>query len=160
MTLLHPAKLAGVRVLEVGLVRTRDEHRATVPRSDVRERQQHVDLRVRSHCRVRNRCTEYDSDPGIKWMGGGTERQCDRALGDLPVVEPPAGVLGHVPHRGAWPSGGGFIFTPPCLFRTGTHECNIQGRAKMASPPVAGGALAGVDPDGLPRPAHAPKYIR
>jgi hypothetical protein len=36
--------------------------------------------RVRSHCRFRNSGTEYVSDSGVKWMRGGTQRQCDRAL--------------------------------------------------------------------------------
>ena len=36
--------------------------------------------RVRSHCRFRNRSTEYVSKTGIKWMSGGTKRQCDGAL--------------------------------------------------------------------------------
>jgi hypothetical protein len=35
---------------------------------------------VRSRCRFRNRGTEYVSESGMKWMGGGTKRQCDRAL--------------------------------------------------------------------------------
>jgi hypothetical protein len=37
--------------------------------------------RVRLHCRFRNRGTEYVSKSGMKWMGGSTKRQCDRALG-------------------------------------------------------------------------------
>jgi hypothetical protein len=37
--------------------------------------------RVRSHCRFRNRSTEYVSEYGMKWMGGSTKRQCDRAPG-------------------------------------------------------------------------------
>ena len=36
--------------------------------------------RVRSHCRFRNRGTEYFSYSGIKWMSSSTKRQCDRAL--------------------------------------------------------------------------------
>ena len=36
--------------------------------------------RVRSHCRFRDRGTEYGNKSGIKWMSGGTKRQCDRAL--------------------------------------------------------------------------------
>jgi hypothetical protein len=36
---------------------------------------------VRSHCRFRNRGTEYVSEYGIKWISGGAKRQCDRALG-------------------------------------------------------------------------------
>jgi hypothetical protein len=36
--------------------------------------------RVWSHCRFRNRGTEYFSESGIKWMRGRTTRQCDRAL--------------------------------------------------------------------------------
>jgi hypothetical protein len=39
--------------------------------------------RVRSHCRFRNRGTEYVSRCGIKWMSGRTERRCDRALRTL-----------------------------------------------------------------------------
>jgi hypothetical protein len=37
--------------------------------------------RVRSHCRFRNRGTDYISESGMKWMSGGAKRQCDRALG-------------------------------------------------------------------------------
>ena len=37
-------------------------------------------LRVRSHCRFRNRGTEYVSEYGIKWMSGSTTRQRDGAL--------------------------------------------------------------------------------
>ena len=36
--------------------------------------------RVRSHCRFRNRGTEYVSKTEIKWMSGGAKRPCDRAL--------------------------------------------------------------------------------
>jgi hypothetical protein len=36
--------------------------------------------RVRSHCRFRSRGTEYVSESGMKWISGGTKRQCDRAL--------------------------------------------------------------------------------
>ena len=36
--------------------------------------------RVRSHCRFRNRGTEYVSEYGIKWTRGSLKRQCDRAL--------------------------------------------------------------------------------
>jgi hypothetical protein len=39
--------------------------------------------RVRSHCRFRNRGTEYVSESGKKWMQGSTKRQCDRALQGL-----------------------------------------------------------------------------
>ena len=38
--------------------------------------------RVRSHCRFRNRGTEYVSEFGIKWLSGGAKRQCDRALAE------------------------------------------------------------------------------
>ena len=31
-------------------------------------------------CRFRNTGTKYVSESGIKWMGGSTKRQCDRAL--------------------------------------------------------------------------------
>ena len=37
------------------------------------------DRGVLSHCRFKNRCTEYVSEYGMKWMGGGAERQCGRA---------------------------------------------------------------------------------
>ena len=40
--------------------------------------------RVRSHCRFRKRGPEYVSEYGMKWMSGGAERQCDRALGGGP----------------------------------------------------------------------------
>jgi hypothetical protein len=36
--------------------------------------------RIRSHYRFRNRDAEYVSESCIKWMSGGTKRQCDRAL--------------------------------------------------------------------------------
>ena len=36
--------------------------------------------RVRSHCRFRNRGTEYVSDSGMKRMSGGTKRPCGRVL--------------------------------------------------------------------------------
>ena len=36
--------------------------------------------RVRPHCHFRNRRTEYISESGMKWISGGTKRQCDRAL--------------------------------------------------------------------------------
>jgi hypothetical protein len=36
--------------------------------------------RARSHCRFRNRGTEYVSESSMKWMSGGTKRQCDRTL--------------------------------------------------------------------------------
>jgi hypothetical protein len=44
--------------------------------------------RIRSHCRFRNRGTEYVSESGLKWMSGSTiKRQRDRALREprLPV---------------------------------------------------------------------------
>jgi hypothetical protein len=48
--------------------------------------------RVRSHCRFRNRGTEYVREYGMKRMNGGTKRQCDRALPDAPPG-PPQSVL-------------------------------------------------------------------
>jgi hypothetical protein len=36
--------------------------------------------RVRSHCRFRNRGTEYVSESGVKRMNGSRKRQCERAL--------------------------------------------------------------------------------
>jgi hypothetical protein len=44
----------------------------------------HGATRVRSHCRFRNRGTDYLSESGIEWMSGSTKRQCDRALGATP----------------------------------------------------------------------------
>ena len=44
-----------------------------------------VDLRVRSHCRLRNTGTEYVNESAVKRMGGSTKQQCDRA----PVVHLP-----------------------------------------------------------------------
>ena len=44
-----------------------------------------VDLRVRSHCRFRNKSTQYGREYGMKWMSGSTKRPCDRALVDLLV---------------------------------------------------------------------------
>jgi hypothetical protein len=35
--------------------------------------------RVRSHCRFRNRSTEYVRKFDMKWISGSTKRQCDRA---------------------------------------------------------------------------------
>jgi hypothetical protein len=46
-------------------------------------RRLHADLRVRLHCRFRNRGTKYVSDSVIKWASGGAKRQCDLALADL-----------------------------------------------------------------------------
>jgi hypothetical protein len=43
--------------------------------------------RVRSHCRFRNRGTDYVREYGMKWMSFSTKRQCDRAL---PAPPPPA----------------------------------------------------------------------
>jgi hypothetical protein len=37
---------------------------------------------ARSHCRLRNRGTEYVREY-VKWMSGGAKRQCDRTLGLL-----------------------------------------------------------------------------
>jgi hypothetical protein len=48
-------------------------------------------------CRFRNRGAEYVSGSGMKWMSGGTKRQCDRAL------RPPHGV--RLLERARW--GGG-----------------------------------------------------
>jgi hypothetical protein len=45
-----------------------------------------VEPRVRSHCRFRNRGTEYVGDSGITWMSASTKRQCDRALVELRQV--------------------------------------------------------------------------
>jgi hypothetical protein len=36
--------------------------------------------RVRSHCRFRNRGTDYLSTSCMKWMSGNAKRRCDRAL--------------------------------------------------------------------------------
>jgi hypothetical protein len=45
------------------------------------------DRRVRWHCRSRNRGIECVRGSGMKWMGGGAKRQCNRALSDrLPHV--------------------------------------------------------------------------
>ena len=65
-------------------------------------------LRVRSHHRFRNRGTDYVSESGMKWMSGGTKRQCDRALGVLP----PALLLRLVPLA----LDVKVILTPPCKF--------------------------------------------
>jgi hypothetical protein len=51
-------------------------------------------LRVRSHCRFRNRGTEYASEYGMKWMSGCTKRQCDRALAGLRNVRAQGGRSG------------------------------------------------------------------
>ena len=40
--------------------------------------------RVRSHCRFRNRGTDYVRESGMKWMNASTKRQCDRALPSPP----------------------------------------------------------------------------
>jgi hypothetical protein len=37
--------------------------------------------RVRSDCRFGSRGTDYFSEYDMKWISGGTKRQCDRALG-------------------------------------------------------------------------------
>jgi hypothetical protein len=37
--------------------------------------------RVRSHCRSRNKGTQYVSEAGIKWMSRSIKQKCDRALG-------------------------------------------------------------------------------
>jgi hypothetical protein len=42
--------------------------------------------RVRSHCRFRNRGTDYLGESGMKWMSGCTKRQCDRALARTPAA--------------------------------------------------------------------------
>ena len=36
--------------------------------------------RARLHCCFRKRGAEHVSEYGMKWMSGGAERQCDRAL--------------------------------------------------------------------------------
>jgi hypothetical protein len=63
-------------------VRTASFSRSQTPPADVRP----VDAppRVRSHCRFRNRGTEYVSKSGVKGMSGSTKRQCDRALAPPP----------------------------------------------------------------------------
>jgi hypothetical protein len=58
--------------------------RLTQPR-DIRTRQRPPTC-VRSHCRFRNRGTDYLSEPGMKRMSSGTKRQCDRAA-DLRLLE-------------------------------------------------------------------------
>jgi hypothetical protein len=45
-----------------------------------RDREAGLRPRVWSHCRFRNRGTEYASKYGVKWASGGAKRQCDRAL--------------------------------------------------------------------------------
>ena len=42
---------------------------------------------VRSRCRFRNRGTDSLSEYGMKWMSGGTRRQCDRTLSAGPAAE-------------------------------------------------------------------------
>jgi hypothetical protein len=41
--------------------------------------------RARSHCRFRNRGTDYVSEPGMKRTSSSTKRQCDRARRAPPV---------------------------------------------------------------------------
>ena len=49
--------------------------------------------RVRSHCRFKNRGTEYVSESVMKWMSGGTKRECDRALSKVRRRTSQAGAL-------------------------------------------------------------------
>jgi hypothetical protein len=57
-----------------------DRQDGALAHARVIERPGVLDLGFRSHCRFRNRGTEYVSTSGMKWMSGGTKRQCDRAL--------------------------------------------------------------------------------
>jgi hypothetical protein len=64
--------------------------------------------RVRSHCRFRNRGTEYARAPGMKRMSGAATRQCDRALAAPPppcTAWPPPAPQPR-PRPPAWPSHG------------------------------------------------------
>jgi hypothetical protein len=47
-------------------------------------------FRARSHCRFRDRGTEYVSEHGMEWMRGSTKRRRDRALAEQRPVPPPA----------------------------------------------------------------------
>jgi hypothetical protein len=58
---------------------------ATAPDADLL-RDHLVHLRVRSHCRFRNRGTESLSESGIKWVRGMAKRQRDRALCAPPAL--------------------------------------------------------------------------
>ena len=65
---------------------------------------------VRSHCRFRHSGAKYVSASGMKWMSGGTKRQCDRALrpGRLAAEQgrrhPLAALQGRTPHERARPA--------------------------------------------------------
>ena len=64
--------------------------------------------RVRSHCRFRNRGTEYVGNSGVKWMGSNIKRPCNRsspgvaaALVQL-VAREVTGVAANVRVAGGW----------------------------------------------------------
>ena len=58
---------------------------------------------VRSHCRFRNRRTEYVCESGIKRTSSSTQRQCDRAL--RPPRRGGAGGPGRRARRAPWAAG-------------------------------------------------------
>jgi hypothetical protein len=63
---------------------------ATTPAAAGSSRAARSGVRVRSHCRFRNRGIEYVSESGVKWMSGSTKRQCDQTLPEVPSGRPPA----------------------------------------------------------------------
>ena len=82
--------------------------------------------RVRSHCRFRNRGTEYVSGSCIKWIGGGAKRQCDRALRqphELVVAPEERRLARRRLRRRAAHLGvdGKVILPPPCIFCMENH---------------------------------------
>jgi hypothetical protein len=119
--------------------------------------------RVRSHCRCRNRGTEYVSESGVKWFSGSTERQCDRALGRRcrPNRASPHTVWCGTP-RGCEPVAvqGSWALIGPARSRFERLSCGWTG-ARTPAPaaaPAAGPATdeaAGAADSGAPQPELA-----
>jgi hypothetical protein len=84
----------------------------------------HVEPRVQSHRRFRNRRTEYISESGVKWMSRSAKRQCDRALA-VPVSSerhPPAAGRGSDHHAAAcWGRKGPYYTVAHINLHTALH---------------------------------------
>ena len=93
--------------------------------------------RVRSHCRFRDRGTEYASEPGVKWRSDGTKRQCGRALTRLPAGRQTPGTISSrsASRRTTCPSRPTVANTGPARgLRSGQHLPRRAGRTRRLGP--------------------------
>ena len=65
----------------------RDVCQPLAPQHERHHRRAGVRLGFRRVLASETEAAKYGSEPGVEWVGGGAERQCDRALGPKDLVD-------------------------------------------------------------------------